>query len=32
MYSNKLRGSLDQLKGPSREPWEEMTGDEIGDT
>ena len=27
MYSNKLRGSWDQVKGFSRELWGEMTGD-----
>ena len=28
MYSNKLRGSLDQVKGFSSELWGEMTGDD----
>ena len=28
MYSNKLRGSWDQVKGFSREFWGEITGDD----
>ena len=28
MYNNKLRGSLDRIKGFSRELWGEMTGDD----
>jgi uncharacterized protein YjbJ (UPF0337 family) len=28
MYTNKLRGSLDQVKGYGRELWGEMTGDD----
>ena len=28
MYRNKLRGSMDQVKGFSRELWGEITGDD----